>query len=135
MRFKPTTWRSSAGSRRQAGFTLAEALAALAFLAIVIPVAVHALQVASLAGQVAERKSVAARVADRLLNEMIVTGQWKQSASSGTVEEGTRQFRWNLRSQTWDKDSLRLVTMQVNYQVQGKDYDVQLSTLVDNNAQ
>ena len=107
----------------------------MAFLAIVIPVAVQALQVASLAGQVAERKSVAARVADRLLNEQIVTGQWKQSASSGTVEEGARQFRWNLRNRSWDKDSLRLLTMQVSYQVQGKDYDVQLSTLVDSNAQ
>lgn len=135
MKCRPTPWRSSAGKRRQGGFTLAEALAALAFLAIVIPVAVHALQVASLAGQVAERKTVAARVADRLLNELIVTGQWKQSASSGTVEEGARQFRWNLRSQSWDKDSLRLLTMQVSYQVQGKDYDVRLSTLVDNNQQ
>lgn len=135
MRFKPTTWRSSGANREEAGFTLAEALAAMAFLAIVIPVAVHALQVASLAGQVAERKSVAARVADRLLNEMIVTGQWKQSASSGMVEEGPRQFRWNLQSQSWDKDSLRQLTMRVSYQVQGKDYDVQLSTLVDNNQQ
>lgn len=133
MRFRPTTPRSCAGSRRQAGFTLAEALAALAFLAIVIPVAVHAIQVASLAGQVADRKSAAARVADRLLNEAIVTGQWKQSTASGTVEEGNRQFRWNLQSQSWDKDSLRLLTLQVRYQVQGKDYDVRLSTLVDNN--
>jgi type II secretion system protein I len=133
MSFKPTTRRLSAGSRREAGFTLAEALAALAFLAIVIPVAVQALQVASLAGQVAERKSVAARVADRLLNEQLVTGQWKQSAASGQVEEGTREFRWDLQSQSWEKDSLRLLTMRVSYQVQGKDYDVQLSTLVDNN--
>lgn len=122
---------SSAGDRRRAGFTLAEALAAMAFLAIVIPVAVKAIQVANLAGQVAERKSVAARVADRLMNEMVVTGQWKQSASSGVAEEGARQFRWNLQSRSWDKDTLRLLTMQVTYQVQGKDYDVRLSTLVD----
>jgi type II secretory pathway pseudopilin PulG len=135
MRSRPTTSRSCAGDRRRAGFTLAEALAAMAFLAIVIPVAVHALQVASLAGQVAERKSVAARLADRLLNELIVTGQWKQSTSSGTVEEGPRQFRWNLQNQSWDKDSLRLLTMQVTYQVQGRDYDVRLSTLADSNAQ
>ncbi len=103
----------------------------MAFLAIVIPVAVKAIQVANLAGQVAERKSVAARVADRLMNEMVVTGQWKQSASSGVAEEGARQFRWNLQSRAWDKDALRLLTMQVTYQVQGKDYDVSLSTLVD----
>ncbi len=135
MRCRPTTPRSSAARRAESAFTLAEALAALAFLAIVIPVAVHAVQVASLAGQVADRKLVAARVADRLLNELVVTGQWKQSASSGTVEENARVFRWNLRSESWDRDSLRLLTLQVNYQVQGKDYDVQLSTLMDNNQQ
>jgi len=56
-----------------AGFTLAEVLAALMFLAIVIPTAVEALHVASLAGEVAAGKSEAARVADRVLNESIVT--------------------------------------------------------------
>jgi hypothetical protein len=43
-------------------------LAALLFLAIVIPTVVEALHVASLAGEVAVRKSAAARVADRILN-------------------------------------------------------------------
>src|ERR1019366_4127245 len=49
-------------------FTLAEVLAALLFLAIVIPTAVEALHIASLAGEVAARKGAAARVADRILN-------------------------------------------------------------------
>lgn len=151
MKFKPTTWHSSAAEswqsiarirtvrRRclskgsQAGFTLVEALAALTFLAIVIPVAVHAIQIASRASQVAERKVVAARVADRLLGELIATGQWKQSAASGSTEEGTRQFRWQLRSESWQKDALRLLTLQVNYAVQGQDYEVHVSTLVDGN--
>ena len=40
-------------------FTLAEVLAALLFLAIVVPTAVEALHVASLGGEVAVRKSAA----------------------------------------------------------------------------
>lgn len=103
------------------------------FLAIVIPVAVQAIQIASRASQVAERKVVAARVADRVLSELIATGQWKQSAANGSTEEGTRQFRWQLRSESWQKDSLRLLTLYVNYAVQGQDYDVHVSTLVDGN--
>ena len=62
----------SSGARRtanRAGFTLAEVLAALVFMAIVVPVAVEGLRVANLAGQVGQRKTVAARVADRVLNE------------------------------------------------------------------
>ena len=54
--------------RRFAAFTLAEALAALAFLAIVIPVAIEALHLASLAGVVAQRKVAAAQFADHWMN-------------------------------------------------------------------
>ena len=61
---------------RQAGFTLAEVMAALLFLAIVIPTAVEVLHIASLAGEVAARKSEAARIADRILSESVVTTNW-----------------------------------------------------------
>lgn len=135
MNFKPTASRLCASKRSLSAFTLAEALAALAFLAIVIPVAVHGMQVASLAGQVAARKSMAARVADRLLNEMVVTGQWRQASSGGIAEEGIQQFRWNLEDQPWDKGFQRQLTLRVQYQVQGKDYEVRLTTLVDNAQQ
>ncbi len=133
MRYKPTPWPVSVAKRRLVGFTLVEALAALAFLAIVIPVAVQAIQLASRAGQVAARKLVAARVADRVLNELIVTGQWKNSAASGTAAEGLSEFRWQLQSESWQKDSLRQLTLQVTYAVQGRDYHVRLSTLLDGN--
>jgi type II secretory pathway pseudopilin PulG len=134
MRFRPTSSHLPAGKRRQAGFTLAEALAALVFLAIVIPVAVRGLQVANLAGEVALRKAIAARLADRLLNELVVTGQWQQS-SQGVVEEGNKRFSWRLRNQTWEKDVLKLLTLQVTYLVQGVEYDVRLSTVVDTTHQ
>lgn len=133
MRFKPTKWRSSAADHRRSGFTLVEALAALAFLGIVIPVAVQGIQLASRAGQVAVRKVTAARVAERVLNELIVTGQWKNSAANGTAAEGLSEFRWQLRSEAWQKDPLRLVTLKLTYAVQGLDYTVNLSTLLDGN--
>ena len=118
----------------EAGFTLVEALAAVAFLAILVPVAVDGLRVANLAGQVAERKIQAARIADRLLPTQIVTGQWQQAANSGTVVEDDREFRWQIRSATWNKDALRQLTLTVTYVVQGKDYTVQVSTLADSTA-
>ena len=60
---------AATNKRRTSAFTLVEVLAALLFMAIVIPVAVDALHVASLAGEVAARKAVATRIADRVLNE------------------------------------------------------------------
>ncbi len=130
----------SIGDRKSAienGFTLAEVLAALLFLAIVIPAAVEVLHVASLAGEVAARKSEAARVADRVLSESIVTTNW-MSARSGTITEGTLDFRWTLASQVWSQDpvaQMQLITAEVKYSAQGKDYSVKMSTLASPQAQ
>jgi type II secretory pathway pseudopilin PulG len=143
------------------GFTLAEVLAALLFMGIVIPVAVEGLQLANRAGQVAQRKSEAARVAESVLNENLVTTNWNQSSQSGTVRRGDREFRWSLRSQPWTQNltnqvpaetlnmgllaggqpqvtaaassqtTLNLLSVEVTYRVQNRDYTVQLSTLVN----
>jgi Tfp pilus assembly protein PilV len=117
--------------RAQAGFTLAEVLAAMMFMAIVIPVAVAGLRLAGLAGEVAARKAVACRIADRVLNEMIVTGQTQKSVQSGKVQEGPIEYRWQMNLESSGLDTLRLATVQVSFAAQGSDYDVRLSTLVD----
>ena len=115
-----------------AAFTLAEVLAAMAFLAILIPVIAECLSIASRAGEVAERKTEAARVAERILNENIVTTNWNnQTSQSGTVSEGIREFDWTLNNEAWSQDPMRLLTVQVKYTVQGKEYTVQLSTIAD----
>ncbi|MBI5388161.1 MAG: type II secretion system protein [Verrucomicrobia bacterium] len=125
--------KKSPAERAQAGFTLAEVLAALLFMAIVIPVAVQGLQIASLAGTVADRKGQAARVAERLLNESLVTTNWSKSVQNGTLVEGDRQFRWTLRNETWSQDgnlyAPKLLSVEVTYAVQSRDYFVRLSTL------
>lgn len=117
--------------RAQAGFTLAEVLAAMLFMAIVIPVAVAGLRIASLAGEVGARKAVAIRIAGRVLNETIVTGQTQKSVQNGIVREGVLDFRWTLNIETSGLDTLRLATVQVTFPAQGQDYDVSLSTLVE----
>ncbi len=115
-----------------AAFTLAEVLAAMLFLAIVIPAAVEALHISSLAGEVAVRKGAAARIADRILNESLVTTNWSGGGQqNGTVTDGTLDFRWTLTSQAWPQDAMQLLTAEVRYQAQGKDYSVKLSTLAN----
>jgi type II secretory pathway pseudopilin PulG len=116
---------------RAAGFTLVEVLAALLFLAIVIPTVIEALHVATLSGEVAARKSAAARVADRVLNESIVMTNWSGGPQNGTVTEGAVDYRWTLTSQTWPQDAMQLLTVEVKYPAQGKDYSVKLSTLAN----
>jgi type II secretory pathway pseudopilin PulG len=142
------------------GFTLAEVLAALLFMAIVIPVSVQALRIASQAGEVGNRKTQAMRIAERLLNESISTTNLTQSGVNGTVIEGTREYTWHMRTEPWSQAGtnqlqtavsrggllggeqppvnqftanqvvMNLVTVEVLYPVQGQEYSVRLSTLV-----
>ncbi len=122
-----------------AAFTLAEVLAALLFMAIVIPAAVEGLHIASLAGTVAERKGEAARVARRLLSETVVTTNWNQSVQRGTLVEGERQFRWTMHNDPWNQDPnqnvIRLLSVEVVFTAQNRDYSVRMSTLVDSSQQ
>lgn len=115
---------------RPAGFTFAEVLAAMVFMAIVIPVAIQAMRIASRAGVVAERKNVAVQLADSLLNELVVTGEWMSARQSGTFGEEHAGYEWHLASENWGRDNLRLLTIEVIYEVQNREHSVLLSTLV-----
>ncbi len=100
-----------------AAFTLAEVLAALLFMAIVIPVALEGMHIASRAGTVAQRKGEAARVAQRLLAENLITTNWNQSVQGGTLTEGQRQFAWTMRNDPWNQDPSQNVMRQLTVEV------------------
>jgi hypothetical protein len=134
MKFRASITRAAAGrkSRRSRAFTLAEVLAAMMFMVIVIPVAVQGLRVASRAGEAAERKGRAARIAERILEENLVTTNWAQSVRSGTVTEGVIEFRWSLNNENWSQDSMQQISVEVKYRVQDQECSVRLATLANN---
>lgn len=121
--------------RQRSAFTLIEVLAALLFMAIVIPVAIEGLRVASSAGVVAQRKAVAARIGSRVLDEMVATAQTQNQAQSGTVLDAAVPYKWSMKSQPWIGDlqnAMRLVTVEVTYPVPGREEglpSVKVSTL------
>ena len=123
--------RFGANNNGRGGFTLVEVLAALVFMAILIPVTMEAVRIASRAGQVSDRKEVAARIAERVMNELLVTDGLRQNSGSGQIEERQRVYNWTMRSEPWREDQLNLVTVKVTYEVQNKEYDVTLATLYD----
>jgi hypothetical protein len=116
-------------------FTLAEVLAALVFLAILIPVALEGLNIASRAGEAAARKSEAGLVAESLLNNTVVTTNWNQTVQSGVVKQGLREFHYTIRNDPWTQDpaasTMRQLTAEVSYSVQGVPHSVRMSTLID----
>ena len=112
-------------------FTLAEILAALLFMAIVIPAAVEALHLAGVSGTIAVRKANAVRVADDILNQSVVGTNWSQ-AQGGDVTQDGHTYHWTVKNETWAADSgLQLLTAEVSFSAQGRDYSVHLSTLAN----
>lgn len=135
---------SPAAVRRLRAFTLAEVLAAMLFLAIVIPVAVEALHISSLAGEVAARKGAAARIADLVLNQSLVTTNWTGGSRNGTISESGLDFNWTLTAQNWPQGpnqaltspggqmiSMEILSAEVKFLAQGRNYSVTLSTLAN----
>ena len=120
--------------RSLSAFTLIEVLAALLLMAIVIPVAMQGMSIASRAGLLGQRKAAAMRVAERMINELIVTGEINQSTSSGTIVDGDTSYPWSMQSEPWSEDSMTQVTVKVSFSIQGNDYDVSASTLFDPTA-
>jgi hypothetical protein len=131
MKLKARPTSGSGDKRWHGGFTLAEVLAALVFMAIVIPVSIEGIRIANRAGVVSQRKAIAVRLGENVLNELMVTGQWQGGNRSGTFPDAPTGYRWELRNETWQRDSMRLLTLEVTFLAQEQEYNVELSTLVD----
>jgi prepilin-type N-terminal cleavage/methylation domain-containing protein len=113
------------------GFTLVEVLASLLLMAIIIPVAMQGMSIASRAGLVSQRKAAAMRVAERVMDEMIATNQLAQNSTSGSQTDGDTTYAWTTAAESWPTDTMTQLTVRVTFTVQGHDYEVAASTLFD----
>ena len=123
--------------RGRLGFTLAEVLAALLLMAIVIPVALQGMSVVSRAAVLGQRKVAAMRVAERVLNEqltLMVQGQAVQSSANGVETDGDTTYPWTLRTEPWPQDTMTQMTVLVTFTFRGTNYQMSASTLFDPNA-
>ena len=136
--------------RTAAAFTLAEMLAALALMAIVVPVVVQALRLASLAGEVSQRKALAVSLGERLINEQIVGGQTTVvPGSSGNQNIGGYSFHYVMRDEAWNplssiqivntpggvntgvvnQNAIHQLSVDVSFVAQGQPCTIHLATL------
>lgn len=136
---KTTSWlriKSSRIDRRsEAGFTFAEVLAAMIFMAILLPVVMQGLVLANRASVTAERKRMAAYLANGMLTELIATDQWRNAGNRGNFAPDHELYEWELIQSTWDQDDMQQLTLVVTFPVQGQTRHVQLTTLVTDSEQ
>jgi hypothetical protein len=122
-------------------FTFAEVLAAMVFLAILIPTIIEGLTVANRASILSERGSVAGELAENKLNEIILSS----TGTTGSVSQTSGDFgtdwpgyRWQTSQTTWDQDNINTMiqlNVDVYYPLQGKEGNVRLSTLLSGTSQ
>ena len=123
--------RAARPNLRVSGFTFAEVLAAMVFIAVVIPVAMRGLATANRVGVVAERGGLATQLAEQKLNELVVTDEWRNSQKQGDFGEEYPGYRWILEDSAWEADTMKVVSVEVFFPAQGREYSVVLSTLVE----
>lgn len=124
-----------ANCRGERAFTFVEVLAALLFLAVVVPTIVSALSLSNRASEVAERGTAAGQLSENKLNEMLVHDAWQTaSATSGDCGADWPNYRWQLTQTAWSTDSASNMTelkVEVFYKLQGVERSVAVNTLVN----
>lgn len=103
------------------GFTLIEALIAIALVAVVLPLAIAGISAATRAASDVRNHAIARRLADGLLAKLVANGGWQTSAQSGTfnaADDGDEavRFTWQLASETWRDPAIRTLTLTVAWE-------------------
>ena len=120
--------------RSRGGFTLVEVLAALLLMAIVLPVAMQGITLATRASTTARSRTEASGLAESKLNELIATGQWQTGNLSGQCDGDFSNYSWAATVSPWNQDTsgqnIQELDLTVSWTTSGRVRNVMLSTLV-----
>ena len=127
--------------RSMKAFTLIEALATLALVAIVLPVTFQAISIATATASTAARKVEAVAMAEAKMAELLVTSAWEsgtlegdftQSPSGEPLDVGdeTANFRWTATLSDWTDATMQELALTVYWTHRGQEYSTTLTTLV-----
>ena len=128
MRAAPGQFRRSAARRR--GFTLVEVLASLVLVAIILPVAMKGLALATGLAELARQRREAGALAETLLAESVATGEWQEGGQAGDFAPEHPQYGWTVDVQDWEGTYLRQVDVRVQWTARSQERSVTLTTLV-----
>lgn len=117
------------------GFTLVEALATLVLVAIILPVAMRGISLATAAAGHARRQVEAAALAEAKLAELVVTGGWQDADLAGDFGDDHPDYAWLAEVAEREEATLRQLDVHVLWVARGAEHSVTLSTLVNVEAQ
>ncbi len=114
----------------RAAFTFVEVLAALVFLAILLPTVIGGFSICTRAGAAAERTAIATQLAENRMSELMLNDAWIAAEKRGEFGEEFPGYRWEVDQSTWEIENMTALTVHVFFQLQGQERDVALTTLV-----
>lgn len=130
---KPTRRTSSLRSRGRTAFTLAEVLATLVLVGIVLPVVMQGVSIALAASSHARYLAQAASLGEAKLTELVATGDWLVASGSGDFGIEWPQYRWSCQNFTRDFTTYELV-LHVIWTERGEERSLDLATLAFDNT-
>ena len=116
--------------RSRRGFTFVELLATVAFMGIVLPVAMGTITLCTkLAGR-SRRQMEAASLATVKMTELVASGDWSSGARTGDFMDWP-DYRWSIDVMNWpESDLVEELELTVMWKAQGRDQELVVSTLV-----
>ena len=119
---------------RPRGFTLVEVLATVTVLAIVMPVAMYGITLATRLAGLTRQRDVAVNLAQTKLYDLVVTGNWQNGPLSGDFTESP-DYSWRATTISWPEPNLpnahlTQLTVLVTWMAFGQVRNVSLSTLL-----
>lgn len=120
---------------KRSGFTLIEALIAIALVAAVLPVALAGVSRAGQAVGQSHRQQTALRLAQNKLNWLVASGDWAGGSTSGSFDpaldgEDAAPFRWQVEVTPWRDPAVRQLHVVVSWEPAAASHQVALDTWV-----
>jgi type II secretory pathway pseudopilin PulG len=123
--------------RRAAAYSLVEVLAALLLAAIVLPVAMRGITLATRITSVGADEIEATMLAELKMNELLASGSYATGDDSGDFSDYTEdeteyaRYEWKSHAEDWDDDgAMQQLDVTVTWERTGGQRRVTLSTLV-----
>lgn len=117
------------------GLTLAEVLATITIMAIVLPVLMQGISIASGLASVTKQRAQALALAQNKLDELILTGDWQTASMNGDFSPDYPEYTWDANVGDWEELNMQQLQVVVHWSSRGVARDVTLNTLVYNNPE
>lgn len=111
------------------GFTLIEVLATLVLVALVLPVVMQGISLATGLAGLSRQRTEACLLAQSKLNELALAGAWRRGELAGDFGADWPGYRWSASVRDWDAE-IQELTVQVTWERRGRSYSLALSTLI-----